>query len=36
MGQRAFRAFMSLSIAARVLWVFAAFEAFGMLMKLAQ
>jgi hypothetical protein len=36
MAGRAIRTFMSLSLAARVLWVFAAFEAFGLIVRLSQ
>jgi hypothetical protein len=34
MTQRALRTFMSLSLAARVLWLFAAFEALGIVARL--
>jgi hypothetical protein len=36
MTQRALRTFMSLSLAARVLWLVAAMQAFGIVLRLAQ
>jgi hypothetical protein len=36
MGRRAFRAFMSLSVTTRVLWVLVVFQALGMLMGLTR
>jgi hypothetical protein len=35
MAQRALRAFMSLSVPVRVLWLFVALQALGMLMRFA-
>jgi len=36
MAERALRAFMSLSLTARLLWLVAALQAFGMIVRLAQ
>jgi len=36
MAGRVIRTFTSLSLAARILWVFAAFEALGLIVRLSQ